>query len=67
MKFEETNAYRVRAAHCSHQAGMAQDTLLKKFWDDLADDWMALDSAMIAADGATRSASFVSQKYSDRA
>ena len=26
MKFEETNAYRARAAHCSHQAGLAEDS-----------------------------------------
>ena len=48
MKFEEINAYKARAAHCSHQAGLTQDTMLKKFWDDLADDWMALDGTMQA-------------------
>ena len=41
MKFEETNAYRARAAHCAHQAGLTEDSILKKFWDDLVDDWLA--------------------------
>jgi CheY-like chemotaxis protein len=44
MKFEETSANRADAAYCSQQACLAQDTSLKKFWDDLADDWLALDS-----------------------
>ena len=67
MKFEETNAYRARAAHCSNQAGLAQDTILKKFWDDLADDWLALDGTMLAVDNARISPSFVSQKHGHRA
>jgi hypothetical protein len=66
MKFEETNAYRVRAAHCSHQAGLAQDTILKKFWDDLADDWLALNSTMLAVENARIRPSFVSPKYDSR-
>ena len=63
MKFEETNAYRARAAHCSHQAGLADDRILKKFWDDLADDWMALHSTMLAADTARKRLSFAGQKH----
>ena len=52
MNFEEINAYGARAAHCSIQAGMARDTLLKKYWDDLADDWIALDSTVLAVGSA---------------
>jgi hypothetical protein len=63
MKFEETNAYRVRAAHCSHQADLAQDAILKKFWDDLADDWLALDGTLLAVENARIRPSFVSQKH----
>jgi hypothetical protein len=66
MKFEETNAYRARAAHCAHQAGLAEDEILKKFWDDLADDWLALDGTMLAVDNARIRPSFVSQKYGSR-
>lgn len=58
MKFEEINAYGARAAHCSIQAGMARDTLLKKYWDDLADDWIALDSTVMAVDSAPEISSF---------
>jgi hypothetical protein len=67
MKLEETNAYRVRAAHCSHQAYLAEDAILKKFWDDLADDWLALDGTMLAADKARIRPSFGSEKYGSRA
>jgi len=66
MKFEETNAYRTRAAHCSHQAGLADDRILKKFWDDLADDWLALNSTMLAVEKARIRPSFVSQKDAHR-
>ena len=66
MKFEETSAYRAHAAHCSHQAGLAQDAILKKFWDDLADDWLALDSTMLAVKNARIRPSFVSQKDAHR-
>ena len=59
MKFEETNAYRAHAAHCSHQSGLTPDTMLKKFWDDLADDWMALDGTMQAVARARISPCFV--------
>ncbi|MEQ1521760.1 MAG: response regulator [Aestuariivirga sp.] len=31
---------------------MARDTLLKKYWDDLADDWIALDSTVRAVGSA---------------
>ena len=67
MKFEETNAYRVRAAHCSHQADLAEDRILKKFWDDLADDWLALDGTMIAANDARVRPSFASRKFGSHA
>ena len=67
MNFEETNAYRVRAAHCAHQADLAQDTILKKYWDDLADDWLALDITTPAAGSARIRSSFVSQKHGHHA
>lgn len=66
MKFDETNAYCVRAAHCSNQAGWAQDNILKKFWDDLADDWMALHNTILAVENARIRPSFVSLKDANR-
>ena len=55
-----------RAGHCAHQAGLAEDEILKKFWDDLADDWLALDGSMLAVENARIRPSFVSQKYGSR-
>ena len=67
MKFEETNAYRTRAAHCAHQAGLAQDTILKKFWDDLADDGLALEGTTLAVKNAKARLSFAGQKQGEHA
>ena len=67
MKFEETNACRVRAAHCSQQAGLAEDRILKKFWDDLADDWLALDGTMLAVKNARTTPSVAGHKQSEHA
>jgi hypothetical protein len=50
MKFSESNAYRARAAHCSHQSDLNDDTRLKKYWDDLADDWLALADVVVEKD-----------------
>lgn len=66
MKFDETNAYRARAADCAHHAGLAQDTILKKFWDDLSDDWLALHSTMLAVENARIRPLFVSLKDENR-
>lgn len=49
MQYVENNGYQDRAAQCSHQAGLTQDATLKKYWIDLADDWIALDKSSIAA------------------
>ena len=51
----------------AHQAELADDRILKKFWDDLADDWLALDSTLLAAGSARISPALVSQKYSGHA
>lgn len=67
MKFEETNAYRERAAHCAHQAGLTEDSILKKFWDDLADDWLALDGTTLAVKNARARLSFAGRKQSEHA
>ena len=67
MKFEETNAYRARAAHCAHQAGLTEDSILKKFWDDLADDWLALDGTMLAVKNARTTPSVAGHKQGEHA
>jgi hypothetical protein len=43
MNFIARNTYRLRAEHCSQKSDMARDAKIKKFWEDLADEWMALD------------------------
>jgi hypothetical protein len=43
MNFIPRIAYRLRAEHCSQRSDMAEDEKIKKFWEDLADEWMALD------------------------
>lgn len=55
MTFEETRAYREHAAHCSTQCSLTQDGRLKKFWGDLADDWLALDNVMTAVASGVKS------------
>jgi hypothetical protein len=49
MKFDEISAYRARAAHCTNQAALTHDDIIKKYWSDLADDWIALDNTSIAS------------------
>jgi hypothetical protein len=43
MNFIARNTYRLRAEHCSQKSDMARDEKIKKFWEDLADEWIALD------------------------
>jgi hypothetical protein len=43
MNFIETNAYLERAKSCSRRSEMAQDVKIKKFWEDLADEWIVLN------------------------
>lgn len=35
---------RLRAAYYSRQANLAKDAEMKKFWDNLADEWLALSN-----------------------
>lgn len=49
MQYVENNGYQERAVQCSLQAGLTQDATLKKYWIELADDWIALDNTSIAA------------------
>jgi hypothetical protein len=50
MKFSESNVYRARATHCLYQSNLTDDTRLKKYWDDLADDWLALADVVLEKD-----------------
>ena len=44
MNLSGASPYSARAAHCLHQSNLTKDAILKKYWEDLADEWMALDS-----------------------
>lgn len=50
MESSKVTAYRAQAAHCSHQSDLNDDTRLKKYWDDLADDWLALADVVVEND-----------------
>ena len=42
MTIAETSAYSAHARYCSNQASLVRDDRLKAYWDDLADNWIAL-------------------------
>jgi lipoprotein NlpI len=50
MKLNEPYDYRGRAAYCSQQSELAKDDIFKKYWDDLANDWLALEKAIMEKD-----------------
>lgn len=43
MKFNKDEIHRARADYCVSQAALARDDEIKKFWDDLANGWLAID------------------------
>jgi hypothetical protein len=44
MKFDFSNEYRKRAEHCSQQSHLTKDAQLKKYWEELAMEWLALEN-----------------------
>ncbi len=51
MTISEIRELRERAAACSLKASQTADPKLKKYWEDLADSWRALEKALIDEDG----------------
>ena len=45
MKPNLLNAFRERAEHCSQQSQLTKNIQLKKYWDDLAAEWLVLENA----------------------
>jgi hypothetical protein len=43
MKFNKDEIHRARADYCVSQAALARDDEIKKFWDDLANEWLEID------------------------
>lgn len=44
MKFNQDEIHQARAKYCVSQAALAKDEEIKKFWNDLADDWLDIDA-----------------------
>ena len=47
MKFNFSNEYRTRAEHCSQQSRLTKDAQLKKYWEELATEWLALENVQV--------------------
>jgi hypothetical protein len=45
MKLSVSDAYRARAEHCLQQSQLSNDAQLKKYWDDLAAEWLVLENS----------------------
>jgi hypothetical protein len=45
MNFSVSDAYRARAEHCSQQSHLTGNVQLKKYWDELAAEWLVLENA----------------------
>lgn len=50
MKLNLSNTFCERAEHCSQQSQLAKDIQLKKYWDDLAVEWLVLENADLGPD-----------------
>jgi hypothetical protein len=44
MKFNKDEIHQARAKYCVSQAALARDEEIKKFWDDLAKEWLEIDT-----------------------
>ena len=44
MKFNKNEIHQARAKYCVSQAALARDEEIKKFWDDLAKEWLEIDT-----------------------
>ena len=43
MKFTKDEIHQARAKYCVSQAALARDEEIKRFWDDLASEWLDID------------------------
>jgi len=44
MKFTKDEIHKARADYCVSQAALAKDEEIKGFWDDLANEWLAINA-----------------------
>jgi len=50
MTISVASAFRAQADHCFQQSVLTNDEKIKKHWDDLADDWLELESNQLRID-----------------
>ena len=56
MKFPG-GSHSARAKYCVSQSALAKDEKIKKFWEDLANDWMAMHEQPLGDSGQTETTS----------
>lgn len=56
MKFPG-GSHKARAKYCVSQSALAKDEKIKKFWEDLANDWMAIYEQSVVDNGQTEKTS----------
>ena len=52
MKFSG-GSHSARAKYCVSQSALAKDEEIKKFWNELANDWIAMHEQLMADNGRT--------------
>ena len=50
MTEKVSSAFRAQAVHWSQRSNSTKDENLKRFWDELADDWLALENKQVEID-----------------
>jgi hypothetical protein len=45
MKHNLPNTFRERAEHCSQQSQLTKNVEIKRYWDELAAEWLVLENA----------------------
>jgi hypothetical protein len=50
MTANVASAFHAQAVHWSQRSRLTRDENLKRFWDELADDWLALESKQVKID-----------------
>lgn len=51
-------SHTARAKYCVSQSELAKDEKIKKFWDGLVDEWMAMHEQAVADSGLTEKTGF---------
>jgi hypothetical protein len=49
MKLSVPDTYRAKAEHCSQQSRLTNDTRLKKYWEQMAAEWLVLGNVQMSS------------------